>query len=151
MAMTIIQSPEVKQPQAQVQFLKNNTNPNNQLLILALHLQRTISLLARVDNYVFFTKEQNLVLNLNVIRNYRSQIHNILYLDLNKESNLKPYKTYKIMSLERSHEFMLNKELFFKTYCAETDLKFLNSLPFNIQKMLMDNITVNLNLGKQNR
>jgi hypothetical protein len=110
-----------------------------------------VNALARVDNYVLFSKDLNLVLSSDVIQNYRSQVHNILYLELNGDSNLKPYKTYKLMPLERSREFILNEEFFSKTYTSETDLSALNNLPFNIQKMFIENITTNLNLGKQNR
>lgn len=140
---------------SQVKHIKyiNNTqlSINRDTLLLALYLQKTVNSLSMLDKGFISFRKKNLIENISLVENYEEQVHNILYLSLSKEFPLVLNQKHSIINLEGSKILANNKTNFLKVYSQETNLAFLNSLPFNIQKIFIDNAQLNVNLSKQNR
>jgi hypothetical protein len=137
----------------EVRSFENRFSLNNNMLLLALHLQKTSNLIITLDytSIPKFTFNQNLVTNLNLIPKYSTNLISTIFLSTKLDYNNFHKYRFSLVTIDEKYLLRSDEVGCQNTYTSTLDLLSLFRSNFKLQKFISNNVTKNLNLAKQNR
>ena len=138
---------------SEVKSFDNKFCLDNNVLLLALHLQRASNMLITLDSTKLSRaiSYENSILNLDLIPKYQNNFLSTIFLFT--KPNYNNCYNYKFNLSKVNNKYLLsNNDLgYSNTYTSTLDLLTLFKSNFKLQKFISNNVTKNLNLAKQNR
>jgi hypothetical protein len=131
----------------------NKSFLNNNVLLLALYLQKASILLTRLDtsSYTKVDISTNFLLNLNLIPNYGKNLSSTIFLFTKTSYNNSYNYEFNVTKLDSLYNIQYKDLNYLNTYNSTIDFITLFNSDFKLQKLISNNISKNLNLSKQNR